>query len=93
MFAGDNIVGCAPIGFSERIEAFQYPDFNLQIRQVSPYENSTLVQSGEFNAELNHAILNAAWMTNGLCPVTDEVYNPLAAVAPGSEELFRYVCQ
>ena len=73
---------------SESVETFQYPEFDVRISQSSPYENSTLVQSAGFKPDSTYTILNAAWMTSGLCPLTDEVYNPLGITPPGSD-VFR----
>ena len=86
--AGGSIIACAPIVISESVETFQYPEFDVRISQSSPYENSTLVQSAGFKADSEYTILSAAWMTSGLCPLTDEVYNPLGVTAPPSD-MFR----
>ena len=70
---------------SESIETFQYQEFDVHISQSSPYENSTLTQL----KDSMYTILSAAWMTSGLCSLTDEVYNPLAVTAPGNDVPFR----
>ena len=86
---GGNIISCAPIVMAEPLEAAQYPDFKLQISQTSPHENSTLMMSQEITTSATYTILDAAWMTNRLCPATGEVYNPLETVPPGSNAAFR----
>ena len=89
LFAGDSVIACAPIVISELIEAFQYPEFSIQIEQSSPHENSTLVQSDSFK-QAKYTILKSAWMSNGLCPMTDEPYNPLGTTPLGINVTFRY---
>lgn len=88
LLPGGSIIACAPIVVSESVETFQYPEFDVRISQSSPYENSTLVQSAGFKADSAYTILSAAWMTSGLCPLTDEVYNPLGVTTPASD-VFR----
>ena len=88
---GGNIISCAPIVMAEPLEAAQYPDFKLQISQTSPHENSTLTMPQGITTSSTYSILDAAWMTNRLCPATGEIYNPLGTVQPGSNVAFRYI--
>lgn len=84
------MIACAPIVISESIETFQYPEFSVRVVQSSPHENSTLVQSDSFKQQATYTILKSAWMSNGLCPMTDEPYNPLGTTPPGNSVTLRY---
>lgn len=89
LMAGGMVIACAPIVISELLEVYDYPNFDIGITQTSPYENSTLLQSQNFKSSTTYTILNAAWMTNVLCPLSDEPYNPLGITSPGNDVVIR----
>ena len=75
---GSPIIACAPIVYSETLFAAEYNNL-LQIKQQSPYENSTVVIAANYpetDPDPTVAIYEAVLMTNGLCPADDDAYNP-----------------
>lgn len=72
-----SILACAPIVTSETLYTGQANTRLLTVWQDSPYENSTLRISEDYppgNPDV--AVLRDAFMTNGLCLRSSQVYNP-----------------